>query len=154
MTATSTTIDNDPQRYQYRPFPTGVLPEPMKSFVREQSSAIGCDAAFVALPTISMLGAAIGTSRRIRLKRGWCEPSIFWTVVVASSGSGKTPAMTAALRPAYERQRVEIDEHDQLMAAHELEIEDHDKQVQEWKKYNKDPEQRPVKPTSMPEPLE
>ena len=45
----------------YQPFPTGTLPEPVRSFVAAGAKAIGCAEAYLAMPLLTMLGAAIGT---------------------------------------------------------------------------------------------
>ena len=73
----------------WRPFPTSVLPEPLRSFVIEASDAIGCDPAQIAVPLLPVLAGCIGNKRRIVLKRGWSEPSVIWAVTVARSGTLK-----------------------------------------------------------------
>ncbi len=83
----------------YRPFPTHALPEAVRGLVTAGAAAIGCDAAYIALPLLSVLAAAIGNSRRIRLKRAWTEPAIVWTAIVGNSGTMKSPALDLALRP-------------------------------------------------------
>jgi hypothetical protein len=90
----------------YRPLPLERFPELARAFIGECAESIGCDPAFVALPLLSTLAAAVGTTRRIRLKRGghadhaWTEPCALWTAIVAESGSHKTPAMLRAVKMA------------------------------------------------------
>jgi hypothetical protein len=55
---------------QYEPFPTDALPSPVRGFVEAGAEAIGCDAAYLALPMLTALASAIGASRRLVLKRG------------------------------------------------------------------------------------
>jgi hypothetical protein len=81
----------------YEPFPAGKLHAPLDQFVADSATVIGCDKAFVALPLLSALGAAIGNSSVIELKRGWTEPAVIWTGLVGESGTLKSPAMDAAL---------------------------------------------------------
>lgn len=135
-----------PEAYDYTPFPAGVLPSPVKEFVRGAARSIGCDASMVALPTIAAIGTAIGNTRRARIKRDWTEPPIFWTATVAPSGTGKSPAFTAALRPLYRWQTNELDRHSQMMELHEQEVEAYDHKYKQWKEKNRDPEQRLAKP--------
>jgi hypothetical protein len=76
----------------------------VRAYAAEAAAAIGCDPAFVVLPLLTALGAAIGNSRRIVIKRRWSEPPLLWTVTVGESGTQKSPALDAALGFARERQ--------------------------------------------------
>ena len=48
----------------YQPFPVDALPEAIRGYVMAAARAIGCDPAFVALPLLAALAAAIGNTRR------------------------------------------------------------------------------------------
>lgn len=85
-----------PASAEFKPFPTDALPSPVREYVIESGKAIGCDPAAIALPMLSSLAGAIGNTRRIELKPGWCEPSVIWTALVCDSGQRKTPAIEAA----------------------------------------------------------
>lgn len=95
----------------YVPFPTEMLPAPVRLLAEEGSTAQGCDPAFIALPALSACAAAIGGSRALRLKRTWVEPCILWTAPVGESGTLKTPAYRLAINPLHAIQRGWIDEH-------------------------------------------
>lgn len=86
------------------PIPTSALPKCLGDFVQSVSRSVGGDHAFTALPALSALAAAIGNSRRIKLKDGWTEPSIIWTTIVAESGSGKSAPFDACMEPLREWQ--------------------------------------------------
>lgn len=88
-----------PQAAVYVPFPVDLLPSPVGQYVTAHADAIGIDAAFVAVPMLSVLAGLIGQSRRIRLKKSFIEPSVLWTVTIAESSSGKTPGFRAATAP-------------------------------------------------------
>jgi hypothetical protein len=81
----------------YQPFPTAALPEPLRAFVEQTATALGCDPAYVALPVLAAVAGCIGNARRIRIKRSWSEPSVLWCGVVGESGTLKSPAQEAAL---------------------------------------------------------
>jgi hypothetical protein len=70
----------------WQPFPVAALPEPARGYADAASRAIGCDPSYVALPLLAALASAIGNRRTIRLKRGWTEPAVLWTVLVGESG--------------------------------------------------------------------
>ena len=119
---------------RYRPFPVDALPEPVRSYVVEGATAVGCDAAFVALPLLSGLAGAIGNTRRIQLKRGWAEPAIVWTAIVGESGTQKSPAFRLALRAVRTQQHRMMKEHQQALKQWEVESELYEIAFNEWKK--------------------
>ena len=86
------------------PLPIEVLPAPCKRLVEETAAAIVCPPEFVAVPLLVMLGAAIGTSRVVRLKGGWTESAALYAVIVALPGKKKTPALKVATEAAREKQ--------------------------------------------------
>ena len=118
----------------YRPFPVEWLPEPMRSFVAQAAEAIGCDAAFVAMPLLAAVASAIGNTRRIELKRGWTEPSILWTVIVGDSGTLKSPALELALRHLRQRQRDAMKQYAQDEETHKVQALRYDIDLTAWKK--------------------
>jgi hypothetical protein len=102
----------------YRPFPLKALPEPFRGYAEAAADAIGCDLAFIAVPLLPVLGAAVGNSRRIELKKGWTEPAVIWATVVSPSGTFKSPGLDAALVRVRELQDVAVADWQQAMAAH------------------------------------
>jgi len=101
---------------RYEPFPTVHLPEPIRTMVEDGADAIGCDAAYIALPTLAALASAIGNTRRLRLKRTWHEPAILWAAVVGESGTAKSPAMALALQWTKARQDEAVRTHKAAMS--------------------------------------
>jgi hypothetical protein len=88
----------------YKPFPLDALPEPIRQYVGDAAAAIGCDPAFIAVPMLAAIAAAIGNTRRVKLKRNWTEPAVIWAAVVAESGTHKSPCLELALAPVRQRQ--------------------------------------------------
>ncbi len=76
----------------YKPFPLEALPAPLAEYVRQGALALGCDPAYMALPSLAMAAGLIGYTRVLKLKRTWRVPSVLWMLVVAESGRLKTPA--------------------------------------------------------------
>lgn len=102
----------------YQPFPVDVLPGAMGRFVREWALALGCDAAHLALPALAAAAAAVGTTRTLRLKRGWEEPSVLWTAVVGDRGMLRSPARAKVLAHVYGRQELLLQEYRTRMQWH------------------------------------
>jgi len=108
----------DEPELQYEPFPIDALPGPIRAYVRASTRALGEEVppAMVAVPTLSVLSGAIGDAARLELKRSWTEPATLWTVLVAPSGSTKSPAFSHAVRPVFRRESEARDEHEQALA--------------------------------------
>ena len=86
------------------PFPLDVLPGPARRVVVEGARLQGCPPDFIAVPMLTVLGVAIGTSCRLQVQSGWYEYPAIWTAVVAGPGRGKSPAHRLALAPLEQQQ--------------------------------------------------
>ncbi|MDB4627963.1 YfjI family protein [bacterium] len=86
------------------PFPVDALPQEFRSFVVKAGDSLGTDPAMIATPMLAVLASAIGAGVRAKIKPTWFEPSIIWTLLVASSGSKKSPAMAMTVKPLLDEQ--------------------------------------------------
>ncbi|QQE12724.1 DUF3987 domain-containing protein [Planctomycetota bacterium] len=129
---------------QYKAFPTYALPEAVAQYVEQAAQSIGCDDAYVAMPLISALAAAVGNTQRIQLKNDWSEPCIIWTAVIGESGTHKTPAQRIALQYLQTIQRTANEEFEIQQEAYEAELLDYEDRCKAWRK-SKNSEQ-PTKP--------
>ena len=118
----------------WEPFPVDYFPEPMRSFVMEGAAALGCDMAFLAPHLLAAVAAAVGNSRRIRLKESWHEPVVIWAVVVAESGTLKSPSWEMAVRPMQTRQTALFAEFKLATEQYEHDKSEYDADLSDWKK--------------------
>lgn len=118
---------------EYQPFPVEMLPEPISSYITASAAAIGCDPAFVALPKLAALASAIGSRRRVRLKRRWTEPAIVWALTVAVSGSHKSPGFDAGTRAVKTRQEKAKRRHAEAMKRYAVAMDEYKAAWSEWK---------------------
>jgi len=120
---------------QWQSFPVEVFPEPLCTYITYCANSMGCDNTFVAIPLLSSLASAIGNTRCISLKQNsWNVPSIIWGIVIAESGTLKSPALKKALKPlrmaedsAFKVYFDEIDNYKKQKLYYESEL-------QNWKK--------------------
>lgn len=84
---------------KYEPFPLKLLPKSLRDYVTQVADLIRVDPAVVATSLLTSVGTAIGRSSRILLHAAWAESSILWTIIVAESGTRKTPAVSLGLAP-------------------------------------------------------
>ncbi|RLS36444.1 MAG: DUF3987 domain-containing protein [Planctomycetota bacterium] len=135
-----------PSMSKFIPFPVEYLPEPLAGFVAAAAKAIGCDPSFLALPTLSVCGAAIGNTARLELKSGWLVPPIIWTAVIGESGTAKTPAFRAALKPVKDRQHRSFSQNAEAEREHQTLLQFYEKRLTEWKRSKNSSDEPPRKP--------
>lgn len=138
------------RRDRFEPFPSRLLPSPMRELVEEGAKAIGCDQSFVALPLLSAVGAAIGNSCRLVVKKGWNAPPTIWSLIVGESGTAKSPAFKLAKGPIQRHQKQMLDEYSKLYADYEIELEEYEEAIKDHKKRKSSaasPPDKPVPPT-------
>lgn len=135
------------QPLTFRPFPVDALPPLVRQYVTRAAEAVGCDPSFIAVPLLTAAAAAIGNTRRIRLKAGWHEPAILWSAIVADSGSAKSPALDFALRPVHELSRECFREHEQAMQRFEQAKLEYERDLVDWRKGASGYEDPPEKPS-------
>ena len=130
----------------FRPFPVEALPAPLAEYVRQGALALGCDPAYLALPVLAVAAGLIGYTRVLRLKRTWRAPSVLWALVIADSGSLKTPAFRLATDYLFKLQRRIDREYQREMAAYTQAIEEHRAKAKEAKEQKTDPPTEPEEP--------
>src|SRR6516225_1437414 len=85
-------------------FPVDVLPARLRGFVNDAAAALACPEDYVAVPLVTLAGAAIGASRPLSIKDTWRERPCLYTAIVAPPGSTKTPALSLVANPFYAEQ--------------------------------------------------
>jgi hypothetical protein len=142
-----------PQMDGYRPFPIDALPSPVREFVLEVSRSLYCDTGSLATFVLVVLSAAVGTSRRVRLKRTWRPYPILWCSVVAASGDLKSPPLELATEPMHARANKLRLEHEQALKAYEEAKAEHEEARAAFKagetKVRPTPPEEPAKPPKL-----
>lgn len=129
----------------YVPFPTDCLPPPWNTFVREGATALSCDEGLVALPLIGVIASAIGNTRRVHLGAEWFEPSVFWTCVVAESGSLKSPAAELSTDLVQARQKTLVKDFKEQLKQYKQELREYKKPGEEGEIKGDPPEEPTLK---------
>jgi len=89
----------------YVPPPLTLLPQVPQEYVHAAAQALNVDVAYILLPLLSSLGAAIGNARSVMLKRLFIQPPNIWSAIIARSGSRKSPAIERACFVISEHER-------------------------------------------------
>ena len=104
----------------WRPMPTEGLPTALVNYAMATARVMGVEPTLVAWPALVALCAAVGAARWIWTRpRGWGEPSIVWTAIVAPSGAMKSPPVERALRPLLDLDREAGRTHSAAMVGYE-----------------------------------
>jgi hypothetical protein len=134
----------------YTPPPLHVLPTTVRKYIEEAAAAIGCDAAYVLLPLVAVLGAAIGNTRRIRLKRRFVLPPLIWTGIIGWSGTAKSPALEAATRIPRRLQADAFRRFESAMESFEGDRLEYEKELNVYKRGNRpEPPEKPQPPRAQ-----
>jgi len=107
----------------YQSFPTQLLPMPLNCFVHEAAQTLDGDPAWVTLPLLAEVAAAIGNARLIRLKRSWREPAVIWAATIGPTGALPAAALKLALEAIQLRQGQAVQHHALNMAKHKTQME-------------------------------
>ena len=129
------------------PFPVEALPAPCKRLVEEAAASIVCPPEFIAVPLLVTLGAAIGTSRVVRLKGGWTESAAVYAAIVALPGKKKTPALKVATEAARAKQGDLRQEYREAKEEHEAEARQWEADKKAAAKEGEPAPEQPQKPT-------
>ena len=116
-------------------FPTHLLPPPFDAFVADIAGRMQVPPDFAAIPLLIQAATMLGRSFRLQPKRHdvrWRERACLWGMVIAPSGSRKTPAQDEVLAPIRSMQAEYSRSYQDAMA--------------EWKKLSRDEQQETEKP--------
>ena len=81
------------------PFPVECLPEPLRQFATEAARSLQCPVDFLVMVMLAVASAAIGNSRRLRIRRGYEEGARIFAAIVAKAGVGQVAGPAPGLRP-------------------------------------------------------
>jgi len=95
-------------------FPSDSLPSVVQKYVVNKSEQLGVPFEFFAGGILAIFAGAIGTAYGIKLNNSWTEPLIMWHVVLAETGSRKTPCFKAVWDIARKKEG-EVNEHNKVL---------------------------------------
>jgi DNA polymerase I-like protein with 3'-5' exonuclease and polymerase domains len=82
--------------------PTGLLPEVIEQFAREESELMGADPSGLAMAALTVCAAALSDHTQLQVKRhdpNWRESTRLWTGLIGLPSTKKTPIMLRATKP-------------------------------------------------------
>lgn len=136
------------QTLTYEACPISIYPDSIADFISAVARSIGCDDSFAALPMLAVLSHAIGATRVIEIKSSWRESPLVWCLLIARSGSAKSPALELIVQTLYRRQRQAALRHAAASEAHTKAVILYEKALRDWQKSKGscDPPEKPTDP--------
>jgi hypothetical protein len=129
-------------------FPIQVFPQKLQRLAVEASEALPCPLDYVAVPMLTVLAAAIGTSREGEVKANWCEGARLYVGLVGDPGTKKSPAMKVAMKPLFRSQEADERSYNDEKAFHEDQLRRHEVALQQWQKEARTQKSPPPPPTA------
>ena len=87
-----------------QPFPLEVFPESLVGIIKRFSNSLGVETEVIGSSMITIVSSAIGNTVRVSPKYGYDVPVFIWLIIIATSGYGKTPAISTLVKPTEKRQ--------------------------------------------------
>ena len=116
------------------PFPLENFPSALRDFITETAESLPVPVDMIGVIVLVLAGAAIGATRRIRLKAGWEESSALYAAIVAPPGALKSPALAAAAAPVYGKQKQHKEEHERAQQQHEADMAQYGRDLSHYQK--------------------
>lgn len=112
-------------------FPLDALPGPMRRMAEAVAASMPCPVDMPACTMLAAASAAIGSTRRLKIKTSWYEQARLWIAIVARPGSKKSPAASCVLSPIRQAQKRLRREHERAMERHKAELAEWKRQTEE-----------------------
>ena len=88
--------------HEVEELPTEILPDWLDHFTTNVAESTQSPASMSVLLTLSILSLALANKGIIKIKRGYTEPLLIWSMSVLGPGNRKSPVVKKFLRPVYE----------------------------------------------------
>jgi hypothetical protein len=129
------------------PFPLDALPAPMRHMADAVARSMPCPPDMPAATMLAAASAAIGTTRRLKIKSSWYEQCQLWIAVVARPGSKKSPAASCVLAPVRRAERRLRKEYETSLANYKAELTAWERQAKDAAAAGQPIPKAPVEPT-------
>jgi hypothetical protein len=118
------TPENEGSPPQWQPYPIECLPTTLREYCKAASRSTQTDVAYTATLALPVLASAVGTGIVLQVNDDWSVPAIIWGLLLAVSGSGKSPALKCAVKPLLVKQQEYNRQFDDAMAEYEEALSD------------------------------
>jgi hypothetical protein len=121
----------------------------LQKFATVGAQSLQCAIDFLVMAMLTVASAAIGNSRRLRIRRGYEEAARIYAAIIAPPGAVKSPALRLVCGPVYEQQKRLMAHYRQARELHAADMEEYELKRRAAMK-SKDPAsldlEKPIKP--------
>lgn len=128
------------------PFPWDVFPGPMRRMAEAVAASMPCPVDMPACTMLAAASAAIGATRRLKIKTSWYEQARLWIAVVARPGSKKSPAASCVLSPIRHAQKRLRREYEKAREQYEVELAEWKAEAEAAVAARRNPPEKPREP--------
>ncbi|MFM7316637.1 MAG: DUF3987 domain-containing protein [bacterium] len=86
-------------------FPTNVFPSKSRIAIESLVGSMNCDPGYLGTSVLAVAGAAIGTTRCIKLKNTWVEYPSIYGMIIGQPGTLKSPSIDNVVNPVKKEQK-------------------------------------------------
>jgi hypothetical protein len=115
------------------PFPVHVFHRKIAAYWEAAAAALSVPIDYVAVPGLTLLGAAVGRSRAVSVKSSYSAMPCFWSAVLAPPGSLKSPSLNIARAPLMRAEAKWIDQHREAVGIFDVEMDRYNLAMKTWK---------------------
>ena len=112
------------------PYPFEVFPKRFQELIQRESEALSVEPEILAHIKMTLASGAVGNSTRIAAKPSHVVPLFLWSVVIETTGYGKSHAISTSLKPIQDKQ-------DRAYIRYTKELGEYNRQVKEHNKQSK-----------------
>ena len=129
-------------------FPIELFPPKLANYWKASALSLGVPVDYVAVPGLALLGAAIGRTRTLGVKKGYSEGPALWVAVIAPPGSVKSASLKYARAPLAKAEADWMASHAGAIISFDTEMDRYADRVKEWKKAGccGEPPEKPRRP--------
>ncbi len=114
--------DVEHRRFPETNFPFHIIPKSFQDLATEYAKALQVRPEIMVMCMLTITSGAIGNTLSLQLKKGWETVCFLWLGLFADTGTGKSHAMDALLKPVKEMQGVEKKRFDVEMSEYNNEM--------------------------------
>ena len=121
------TLDQQDGGLQWERFPVECLPSVLQDYCMAVARSTRTDVGYTGTFILPVVSSSIGSHIVLQATQDWQVPAILWSLLVADSGSGKSPTWKLAVKPLIQKQKEYSKQYDDAMREYESAL-------SEWKR--------------------
>ena len=124
----------NPRLFAQDKIPKGCFSDSLVTYAEEVGKSIGVEPSMVFSAILTVLSTAIGKEKTLKIKKDYLITAVLWIVIIASSGSKKSPLFKAVSRVLTQKQLDLNRRYKEAQKEHNRKVAEYKKMKKEWDK--------------------